>query len=188
VESDAGAGFEGVVRVLVDTKKREFANVAVRGARASFPASGEVGGALAVVIADTARGRALYVRKEQRTFTISPDTEPPPGWELTQTGKRETIAGRRCEVWVLAHETRKATACVTNELPPIDVGRISFAAAPAEWTRVLVANKVFPLRAEEPGVFAFHVSTVVAAPQNPDDFAVPDGFTELKLQKPVLPK
>jgi hypothetical protein len=193
VQRDAGAGFEGIVRLFVErplavARKREFTTIAVRGARASFAAPGEVAGTSAVVVADAASSRALYVRKEQRTYTIAEGAPPPEGWEVKKRGKHSVVAEHDCEEWVLSRDARKVTACVTRELPPVDVARLSTASAGAEWSRLLVANGVFPLRAEEPGALSLYVSTIVAAPQNADDFAVPEGFVELRLAKPVLPR
>ena len=91
----------------------------------------------------------LNMAKSRAQVEKDNPTGPP---SVNKTGKLETIAGQRCEVWEIKHTSGKRTdACISEGLVGFDLGTLMPGAGPftSQSSEEIAKRKLFPLRSVE---------------------------------------
>lgn len=104
-------------------------------------------------IVDTSSLRVYGVDDEKRTFGASQIAAQPGEPRLTKTERRETIAGRECDVWQIEEGAKSREGCFLKGAAFVDPGGRAIAA----WEKELSVRALFPLRLSEPKVVATRV-------------------------------
>jgi hypothetical protein len=145
------------------------------------------------MIFDHQRKQVISVMPQQRMYMVMPipDTdEADPGMakklkeSLTKTGKSETIAGYRCEHWLIKDDDDQYDACVTGDLGAyLEMqGRMGGGRNPMSGYNVLGEQRVFPLRMSQVGGRTiYEVTNIEKKPLDASLFQPPAGYRKMEM-------
>lgn len=127
-------------------------------------------------VVDTTTLRAHSVDDDKKSFSAWQITSGPDA-RVTKTDRRDTVAGRGCEVWILEDEKSKANreACVVLGAAFVDPA----ARVTSSWEKELAVRQALALRVEEKGTPLFLVTRFDAHPIARDRVAVPKTYRNL---------
>ncbi|MBX3213380.1 MAG: hypothetical protein KF850_15190 [Labilithrix sp.] len=126
-------------------------------------------------IVDTATLRVYTVDDDKKTFAASQIATSPGEPRLTKTDRKDTVAGRACEVWQIDEGKTTREACVVSGAALIDPS----ARTASAWEKELTVRGVFPLRVLEGDKPKVVVSKLEARPVDASGFVVPKSYKNL---------
>jgi hypothetical protein len=141
------------------------------------------------IVIDMNTGKPMTFGQPGGQHTLgAPDPSRPPS-KVTKTGKYDTVAGLKCEVWELTSDHKEGTICVSEQ--GVSWLSLPTTAIPGEhaWMTELVDGKHFPLRfvsyakdgtTEEQRV---EVTKLDKKSMADSQFAVPPGYNVLDIDK-----
>ncbi len=108
--------------------------------------------------------------------------------DVTKTGRMETIAGHRCEHWIISSSTGKVDACMAKGIGTFMQGRTPMSRGRSEpaWQREAREQGAFPLTvADDSGKVLFQVTQIERKSLDASLFQPPSDFQ--KMSMPGMP-
>ncbi|MGH7719989.1 MAG: DUF4412 domain-containing protein [Gemmatimonadaceae bacterium] len=138
------------------------------------------------MIADPAQGKSYILMPPQKTymeFDVGAAIgealgEKPP--QITKTGRMETIAGHRCEHWIVQDDDSRSEMCVAKGFGSLMGPPGSGVREPA-WYRELRREGFFPLRVSEGGEMMMEVTGIERKTLDPALFRVPSDYRKFDM-------
>ncbi len=126
-------------------------------------------------IVDTSTLRVYAVDDDKKTFAASQLGTSGPEGKVTKTDRKDTIAERACEVWLIDDGRTRRETCVVKGASFVD----PTARAITQWEKELTVRGVFPLRVSDGDKPRLLVTKLDLHPVDRAGFVVPKAYKNL---------
>ncbi|MBX3210114.1 MAG: DUF4412 domain-containing protein [Labilithrix sp.] len=126
-------------------------------------------------IVDTSTLRVYTVDDEKKTFSASQIGASPGEPRVTKTDRKDTVAGRECEIWQIEEGKTTREACLVKGAAFVDPS----ARAASAWEKELTVRGVLPLRIVEGDKPKLLASKVDIRPLDASLFVIPKTYRNL---------
>lgn len=124
----------------------------------------------------------MYMERPMGMMGRGPGGAEPPKVEVTQTGKKETIAGWECEHWLFKTDASTVDACLAKGLGSFMMagGGMGRGGPPPAWQAELRKTGLFPLKISS-GEMSMEVASIEKQALEPSLFTVPEGYQKMEM-------